>query len=158
MQTLSAYCLVLFLLGGCAYSAEKCPSRSEDTAWSPMAGRAIKESLAEYLVSEKSYDVAVGLFGSPEKKTFKDGVLRATWYSGGRRTGRTYLCDKLVEETHHVSFAILMIDFRDEVVQNCSVTFKEFIGRDKSPDPFSKSELPTEVLGCDAAVREGGGA
>lgn len=83
---------------------------------------------------------------------YSDVGDRVTWVEGRRRSGRTYKCGRLVEETFLVTYAFVDVDFSSELSEGCNVRLLGFIGPDGSPHPESDRSVGIKHMGCTSFV------
>lgn len=144
-------CSVL-VVGGCAAPEQSCVERFEDTTWAAIGRGGMVADLDRFLHSDRARTTALEILGSPARVASTDAGDRLTWIEGRRRSGRTYKCDRLVEETFLVTYAVIDVDFNSDLLVDCNVRLLSFIGPDKSPDPESDRPLPVKHMSCASFV------
>lgn len=144
----------LVVLCGCAHSEQACVERSEDSAWAVIGGRDMVADLDRYLRSDRTRKSAEEILGSPERVTSIAGVDHLTWTQGKRRSGKTYSCGRLVEETFQVTYGLIDVAFNGDSAQSCDVRLMSFIGPDSEPNPASDQPLLVEQASCVSFLEE----
>ena len=142
-----ALCSVLVVFG-CAAPEKGCVDRYEDSTWAVIGREGAVANLEHYLYSDRVRKSALEILGSPEHVSSAGTGDRLTWIEGGRRSGRTYRCERLVEETFHVTYAVIDVIFHRGAMRSCDVRLLNFIGPDKDPDPASDRPLKVEQKSC----------
>lgn len=144
-------CSVLVVFG-CAAPEKGCVDRYEDSTWAVIGREGAVAELEHYLHSDRVKKSALEILGSPEHVSSAGADDRLTWIEGGRRSGRTYRCERLVEETFHVTYAVIDVTFHRGAMSSCDVRLLSFIGPDKNPDPESDRPLPVKHMSCASFV------
>ena len=153
--------LILFVFGfallvlcGCAHSKQACVERSEDSAWAVIGGRDLVADLDRFLRSDRTRKSAEEILGSPERVTSVADVDHLTWTRGKRRSGKTYSCGLLVEETFQVTYGLINVVFNRDSVKNCDIRLMSFIGPDREPNPESDQALLVQQASCASFIAE----
>lgn len=138
----------LMALCGCAHSEQTCVERSEDGAWAVIGGRDLVTDLDRYLRSDRTRKSAEEILGSPERATSTADDDHLTWIRGKRRSGKTYSCGRLVEETFQVTYGLVDVVYNKDSVKSCVVRVMSFIGPDREPSPERDQPLLVEQVSC----------
>lgn len=143
-------CMAMAAITSCHAVEKKCTERSEDTAWQKIGSKSIQSELRLFNQSDRTLHSAKKIFGDADVVETSDQGSKMFWSSGSRRTGRTYSCDRLVNETHHVSFAVLSTVFQGDEFVSCELKIAEYIGGDAAPNPYKDRPISVEKLDCHA--------
>ncbi len=97
-----------------------------------------------HLSSRSSLTDFMGILGQPDQKNIEGNVRNYYWISGSRKPDET----PGREPSYLVTYAIIRLAVFSET-QRCTIQYYDYIGRDKTPNPFEMKPVTAKEKPCD---------
>lgn len=133
-------------LSSCVKLADNCVERHHDTSWESIDGRDAHAEVARYIEMPHGVQSAEAVFGPHRKKESSLRGVKFSWLRGARRSAKTFSCDGGVIEIWQVSYVTIEIVEGDP--GSCTVTMKNFIGKNGSPNPDVDTPIQSSLTNC----------
>lgn len=100
-----------------------------------------------HLSSRSSLKEFMGILGQPDHTNIEGNVINYYWISGSRKSDET----PGREPSYLVSYAIIRLAVSSET-QRCAIQYYDYIGRDKTPNPFELRPVTSKEVPCDYKI------